>query len=499
MKQISRRAFIHLAGMALTLPAMTALAAESSNSKRPNLLVIHTDQHNFRTLGCYRETLPPEQAFMWGKDAVVETPNIDWLARNGAICTRFYATSPVCSPSRATFVSGQYPQNTHVVANQIAMSDDVITFAEILSRAGYSTGYAGKWHLNGKRNPDWAPERRFGFKDNRYMFNSGHWKQLEDTPDGPRVKAREDNRPSTSVLGADEKSYTTDWLADKTVDFISSNSDKPFCYMLGIPDPHPPYSVRPPYDIAYKGMTFRKPHTYSIPEQDAPEWATEENFAYSQSQYFGMVKCIDDNVGKILACLRDTKLIESTIVVFTSDHGSMLAEHNREHKGVPFEASARIPFVIYYPARIPAGTVVTAALGTVDFLPTILGLMDVATAGKEEGQDAGALFTGGKPAADWKDTIFVRGSGTGEEDWVAAFTVRYKLIVSPRKDPWLIDRQQDPDEIRNFCFAPAYRQTVQTLAKELLDYGRKYNDEHVFATKVATTLERLASGTEQLL
>ena len=485
--------------MALTLPAMTALAAASSNRKRPNLLIIHTDQHNFRTLGCYRETLPPEQAFMWGKDAVVETPNIDWIAHNGAICTRFYATSPVCSPSRATFVSGQYPQNTRVVANRIAMSDDVITFAEILRRDGYSTGYAGKWHLDGKRSPYWAPQRKFGFMDNRYMFNSGHWKQLEDTPKGPRVKVRKGKRPSTSVTGADEKSFTTDWLADRTVDFLRTTGDQPFCYMLSIPDPHGPDSVRAPYDTAYRGMTFSKPRTYSIPEQDTPDWARAENFAYSQSQYFGMIKCIDDNVGKILACLRETKLIEDTLVVFTADHGDMRGEHNRENKGVPYEASARIPFVIYYPARIKAGTVVTQALGTVDFLPTILGLMDVATAGKEEGRDAAALFTGGKLPADQERTIFVRGSGTGEEDWVAAFTGRYKLIVSPHDDPWLIDMQQDPDELENVCLDPDYRETARSLARELLDYGRTFNDGHLATTKMAGDLARLAHGPEQLI
>ena len=110
--------------------------------------------------------------------------------RERRLCTSFYATTPVCSPSRASFVSGRYPQNTPVVTNNIPLDDEIVTFAEILAPRGIRTGYAGKWHLDGSGKPQWAPERQFGFDDNRYMFNRGHWKQMEDTPDGPRVKAR---------------------------------------------------------------------------------------------------------------------------------------------------------------------------------------------------------------------------------------------------------------------------------------------------------------------
>ena len=178
------RLFLLVAAFALLSIPNLALA------DKPNLLVIMTDEHNFRTLGCYRETLSPQQAFMWGK-AVVETPNIDSLAKNGAICTSFYATTPVCSPSRASFISGLYPQATPVVTNNIPLNDDVISFAELMKRQGYKTGFCGKWHLDGEGKPQWAPKRKFGFDDNRFMFNRGHWKKLEITPKGPRVAARE--------------------------------------------------------------------------------------------------------------------------------------------------------------------------------------------------------------------------------------------------------------------------------------------------------------------
>ena len=112
-----------------------------------NVLVIQTDEHHFGTLGCYG-------------GAIVGTPYIDWIAKNGALCTSFYATTPVCSPSRASLVSGLYPQKTPVVTNNIPLSDDVVTFAELLRRRGYATGFAGKWHLDGNGKPQWAPHFR---------------------------------------------------------------------------------------------------------------------------------------------------------------------------------------------------------------------------------------------------------------------------------------------------------------------------------------------------
>ncbi|NIP92646.1 MAG: sulfatase-like hydrolase/transferase [Akkermansiaceae bacterium] len=250
---MKRRRFLQAA----TAASGASLANSAQPTRSPNLVIIHCDELNFRTLGCYRRTLPPEQAFMWGrkKGAVCETPHIDRLAKEGALCTKFYAATPVCSPSRASFISGQYPQNTPVSNNNIRISDDVISFAELLKRAGYATGYAGKWHLDGTGKPQWGPKRRFGFSDNRYMFNRGHWKQFEDTPDGPRVKARRNGKPTYDVEGADANSFATDWLSTKTIEFIDKHRDAPFCYMLSIPDPHGPDTVRAPYATTPCSMT----------------------------------------------------------------------------------------------------------------------------------------------------------------------------------------------------------------------------------------------------
>jgi len=491
----TRREFLKATGAAAAILTCRRLAAAEAG--RTNLLVIQTDEHNFRTLGCYRALMPKAQALMWGQ-AVVETPNIDWLARNGAVCTRFYATTPVCSPSRSAFVSGRYPQNTPVTNNNIPLSDEVVSFAEILRRQGYATGYAGKWHLDGGGKPQWAPERKFGFADNRFLFNRGHWKQLELTAAGPRVKARSaQGQPNYDVKGADEKNFTTDFLADRTVEFIRAHKDQPFCYMVSIPDPHGPNTVRPPYDTMYDGVKFTPPPSMSKPAAGLPSWGAKQRTRWvdkPMALYYGMVKCIDDNVGKVLAALRQTGLMDRTIVVFTADHGDLCGEHARDNKGVPYEGSAKIPFVLYCPGKVKPGTVVTQALGCVDFLPTVLALMGVKTAGKEEGRDASALFLGKAPA-DWQDIAFFRGTtGPGTVSWLAAVTSRYKLVLSPHDAPWLFDLETDPNELTNLFQDAGHREIVRDLARRIAAYCRKHNDPDGEARRIKADLAWAMEG-----
>jgi len=492
--QPTRRDFLKLTiGTTLGYPlVLYAQARRQGATGRPNLLIIQTDEHNFRTLGCYRRTLMPDQALVWGPDAVVETPNIDWLAEQGALCTRFYATTPVCSPSRSSFVSGRYPQNTPVVSNNIPMADDIVTFADILGQQGYACGYAGKWHLDGLGKPQWEPKRRFGFADNHYMFNRGHWKQLEATPYGPRVAARDKNdKPTYSIEGANELNFTTDFLTNKTIDFIKSHKARSFCYMVSYPDPHGPNTVRAPYDAMFNHVKFETPPTADKADAGLPSWGKKVKSTISDkglAKYFGMVKCIDDNVRRLLDTLRQLNLLDNTVVVFTADHGDLCGEHSRDNKGVPYEASAKIPLVLYYPAKVPAGTLVHEALSSVDFLPTVLRLMEIPTAGEEEGRDASTLFMTGQAPSDWQDVAFFRGTGSSDKNWLAAVTRRYKVVYSPKDDPWLFDLEGDPDELVNYYQDPAYKDILRHLAQSLLDYGQRYQDARVQEPSIQAAL-----------
>ena len=492
----TRRDFLQLAGLgtagALFLPRLAKSAeagARGPETAKPNLLIIHTDQQNFRTLGCYRALLPQEQAFIWGDGIAVETPHLDSLARHGALCDRYYASSPVCTPSRAAFVSGRFPQNTGAPSNDLPMHDDIVTFAEVLRRSGYATGYAGKWHLDGSAKPGWTPKRKFGFEDNTYMFNRGHWKQLADTPAGPQVT--EGRR--RSMESADAKAFTTDFLADKTVAFIQAHKGEPFCFMVSFPDPHTPRTVRAPYNTLFAQMQFQRPRSAVARGVGLPACAAVLNTPHLESmgQYFGMVKCIDDNVGKILAALRAAGAAERTIIVFTSDHGDMCGEHGRVFKGIPLEGSARIAFLIAYPGVIKPGTVIHEALANVDFKPTILPLMGFAADPQDEGRDASALFRTGRAPAGWKNVAFSRNSGG---NWLMAATSRHKFIVSNDSDPCLFDLDADPFEMRNLFGEPASRETVRELARSLAGYCQRSKEIHAEQPSIKADLAWCAEG-----
>jgi arylsulfatase A-like enzyme len=458
----------------------------------PNLVVIQTDEHNFRTLGCYRALLPEDQAFVWGPGVKVETPHLDWIAQHGALATRFYGTSPVCTPSRAAMMTGHYPQNTGAISNDIPMKDDVVTYAAVLRDHGYATGYAGKWHLDGPGKPGWKPQRRFGFEDNRYMFNRGHWKKLVETPEGPQVGAKNaKGEPNYGLEGADDRTFTTDFLADRAVEFIRRHKGGSFAYHVSIPDPHGPNTVRAPYDTMFDHLDFQKPKSAQSKGENLPSYAATLPGGAARKQmalYFGMVKCVDDNVGKILDALRETGVLDHTIIVFTSDHGDLCGEHGRDNKGVPMEGSARIPFLIHAPGLIKPGTVVTQSLGSVDFKPTVLSLMGIASSGADEGRDASPLFTGAASAKDWHDVNFLRIGNGKSSGWLGAFTTRYKLIMAPGAPASFFDLESDPHEMRNVINLPEHRDTIRQLAGELKAYATARHDPLLESTAVQADL-----------
>lgn len=465
----------------LTAGLFVLLAHAWAHAGQPNVLIIQTDEHNFRTLGCYRDGLPASEAYVWGPGIEVLTPHIDRLAREGVLCDRFYATSPVCTPSRAALMSGLFPQNTGAIQNDLPMKDSVVTFAEVLRRKGYATGYAGKWHLDGDGKPQFAPERRFGFEDNRHMFNRGHWKKL--APDGPtsRVAAVDKKgKPSYGLDDADATSFTTDYLTDRALEFIDRHAKEPFCYMLSLPDPHGPNTVRAPYDTMYLGMDFQMPASAQDEGNLLPPYAATLKTRFQKAQmalYFGMVKCIDDNVGRMLQRLSDHGILDHTIVIFTSDHGDLCGEHGRQNKGVPMEASARIPFMMRAPGLVPAGSRISQAMGTVDFKPTLLGLLGVDVEGPVEGRDLSGVLAGRqRPELDVPAFVRIGGTGTRANGWFGAFTRKYKFVMAPQASPALFDLEADPQELNNRFQDAGMRPVVRRLSGALRDYARRTGD-----------------------
>ncbi len=191
--------------------------------------------------------------------------------------------------------------------------------------------------------------------------------------------------------------------------------------------------------------------------------------------YYGMVKCIDENVGKLIATLKAEGVLEKTIIVFTSDHGDLCGEHGRLNKGVPYEGSARVPFIVYAPSCLPRGKVVNEALTSVDFFPTIMTLLGAENSQQVDGRDASELLAG--KATNWHDIAFMRSTPNGP--WLSAVTSRFKLVISESEKPWLIDLQEDPSEVINLYGQSKHNQLILRLTEERRNYARKHDDPHV--------------------
>jgi arylsulfatase A-like enzyme len=464
---------------------------------QPNILLIITDEHNFRTLGCYRKSILREQAEMWGAGAVVETPHLDSLAREGVLCTRAYATSPVCSPCRASIITGRYPHATGVPANDLVLDRSIPTLADRLNDAGYRTSFVGKWHLGGKGKPEWSPKVDGGFQHKTFMFNRGHWKKFGIKDGKPFVASKKKGKPSYGVSHADEKSFATDWLTDRAIDFISdSKSTKPFFSVISYPDPHGPNTVRAPYDEMHDDLPFAAPRTYGT-DVAKPNWIAAKNHpefrGEAMSRYFGMVKCIDDNVGRLIAKLKESGRLNNTLIIMTSDHGDLCYEHDRLNKGNPYEGSARVPMIFRLPDRIAAGKYFTRAIGTVDLTPTIIGLAGLPSNPDDHGQDLSSeLADGSKPLKNDAPipVTFIRNSGKTAK-WVAAVDDRFKLVVSTNDEPWLFDASKDPDELENYFGRRRTKEITRRLAKALQEYGRKFNDPHLKDKNISASIQNI--------
>ncbi|MEG0692794.1 MAG: sulfatase-like hydrolase/transferase [Oscillospiraceae bacterium] len=441
---------------------------------RPNVIVIMTDEHNFRTLGCYREQLSRDQAFPWGENVNVETPHIDKLAHQGALCLNYYAAHPVSGPSRSCFMTGMYPQATGVYQNDVPMKKEMVTFASTLLRQGYATGYFGKWHLDGAAKPGWAPKRQFGFSDNRYMYNRGHWKILSDSTGEPKVIGfNQKGQPAENVIdNATQESFSTDFFTNRALRFIESNQNRSFCCFLSIADPHGPNLVREPYSKMYTEMKIKHPLSAKTNVENMPQWAKKSKKTIIDagiqngiSQYFGMVKCIDDNVGKILSRLQELDLNKKTIIIFTADHGDLLGEHNKDNKSVPYEGSAKVPFIWFYPNKIPEGNLVREAMNNTDFTPTLLGLMEINSQVDYQGMDYSKAIMGERKYPN-SITVF-KGA-----EWIAATDGRYKLIYStgPQEVPVLFDLAKDPDETTNIYQRKNNKKNIEKLSLFLKNY-----------------------------
>ena len=380
--------------VAFLLAAQWVFAA----SPRPNVVVVMTDDQGFGDLGVHG-------------NPHLRTPALDRFAREGVQFARFYV-SPVCSPTRASLLTGRYHYRTgvlHTSRGAAKMHGEEVTIAERLQAAGYRTGIFGKWHV-GDNYPMRPSDQGFG---EALIHKSGAIGMQSDSPNSyfdPRLW--HNNAPLPT------KGYCTDVFFDAALKFIEENRERPFLVYLPANAPHAPLDVPARYSDRYKAMGLDE----------------------TTARVYGMVENLDENFARLLATLDRLKLRENTLVIFLTDNGAQQARFNaglRGRKGTIYEGGIRVPAFFQWPARIAGQRTLDRIAAHIDLHPTLLEACGVSADGGPalDGASLLPLLTGKTAAASWPDrTLFIqchRGLNPQRYQHVAVLTQQFKLVGYP--------------------------------------------------------------------
>jgi arylsulfatase A-like enzyme len=420
--------------------------APNPSGERPNVLFIFADQLGAHYLGCYGH---PQ----------VETPNLDRLAGESVRFTRAYTASPLCTPFRGTLFLGRYPVQTGIVRNQQRIPAGETTLADLFNKAGYLTSYVGKWHLSGPpQGTRWVPPtERGGFSD-FIGWECGHrthfdHELFEDDPDRP-----------IPMPG-----HETDGLTRFACERLERHAagERPFCMFVSYQAPHPVCDPPEPYRSLYTGgpLHYRPTVDFDARFTGYGRMSVDMGVRDWTERYFGEISQLDAAVGRVLGKVEDLGLRDSTVVVFTSDHGDMGGCHGLFEKSVAYEEATRIPLLVRLPGQW-LGRTSDALFSSVDFLPTLLGLCGLPPAATAEGIDCAPLLHR-RPSAEEREAIFITC-----RDWACIRRGSYKLTLNAdgtemRK---LFRLDVDPFEQINRVEDPAERETVEALRGLFLDW-----------------------------
>lgn len=408
---------------------------------KPNIVFVLTDQWR-------------AQAFGYAGDPNVKTPNIDALAFRSINFENAISVCPVCTPQRASLLTGRLPTTTGMFLNDLYLPSEELCMAEIFKDAGYQTAYVGKWHLDGHgRDAYIPPERRQGFD---------YWKVLECTHDYNQSYYYAGDDPTKRQWeGYDAYAQTEDASA-----YIREHAadDQPFLLFVGFGGPHFPHDNAPEELKALYPPEALKLRPNVTPEQ-------EERSRKELQGYYAHCTAIDRCVGDLYQTLEATGLAANTIFVFTSDHGDMHGSQGKRswRKQVPWDESVCVPFLCRYPAIHDGGRVVETPLNTPDILPSLLSLAGVAIPATVEGEDRSAWFRG-EGADDDHAALFMSVSPFSDADYKAYRGVRTKqyTYVRDTDGPWLLyDNQSDPFQMHNRIGDTAFADVQQRLDAEL--------------------------------
>lgn len=410
---------------------------------RPNIVFVFGDQWRQQAMG-----------FAGDSNLRGHTPRLDGLAGESAVLTDAVAGCPVCSPYRASFLTGQYPDRHGVFLNDVRLGRTGVQLGEAFAAGGYRTGYIGKWHVDGDdRGGFIPPQRRAGFD---------FWEVLECT--------HEYN--DSWYWGIDDRLHR--WEGYDAIDqtrhacrFLREQADatEPFLLVLSWGPPHAPYGTAP------KSCRQRfDPQNIELRPNVPPGQADVARQALAG--YYAHIAALDDCLGKLLDTLDATGQAEHTVFVLTSDHGDMLYSQGATKKQQPWEESVRVPFLLRWPGGIRPGER-RIAIDAPDLMPTLLGLAGLEVPESVQGRDLSQPLRSGQDPDD--DAALLAcyapfgqwGRAAGGREYRGLRTTRYTYVRTPA-GPWLLlDNQQDPFQQNNLVDSPDHRELRDRLEKRL--------------------------------
>ncbi len=477
---IGRREFLQSAGIGAASVFLGPPLAGCSNTQRlatkratrkPNLVFIFADQWRAQATG-----------YAGNKD--VRTPNLDRLATESVNFSNAVSGCPVCSPYRASLMTGRYPLTHGVFLNDVRLNTEAVSIAEAYNEAGYQTGYIGKWHLDGDERSAFIPrDRRQGFK---------FWKVLSCT-----------HNYNNSFYYADEnvklkwQGYDAIAQSREAQRYIRERAAvKPFALFLSWGPPHAPYQTAP---AKYRDLFNAEELTLrpNVPRH------LEDKARKALAGYYAHIAALDDCIGEIVGTLKELGLENDTILVFTSDHGDMLYSHGQQKKQKPWDESICVPFLLRYPAVLGrGGKTLDMPINTPDIMPTLLGLSgieipdtvegadfsDVLKQAEEPNNDA-ALISCPSPFGQWK-------RANGGREYRGIRTRRY-TYVRDLNGPWLLyDNVQDPYQLNNLCNKPRHSKPARRTS---LWVGRLQEKlESILSRKLKQTNDEFLPGPEYI-
>lgn len=455
--------------------------------RRPNVLYICTDQQRFDALSCY------------GNDRL-DTPNIDKLAAEGVLMRNAYCQSPVCAPSRASFLTGRYPRTCGVRQNGQRMPRQEKLVTKLFADAGYTVGLSGKLHIapchtsvcvSGEPRIDdgysvfhWSHHPDFrGAKSNWATNEYNIWLA---------ARGQEYNRVPYCgspyvYIGPDTVNSHSHWCAEMAIEFIQSHSlypENPWMFSLNFFDPH--HDFDPPKALLEKyiarlttedlpnyqpGELDHKPTPQQVDHEGA--YSTKGNFAYDamckedhlliKAAYYAMIEQLDKEVGRVVQTLKDTNQYEDTVIVFTSDHGEMLGDHGIYLKGGYFyDPMVKVPLIISWPGHFLKGVVREAMIELVDIAPTLLDIAQLPPYAAMQGKSFCKLLTEPDAEDSFRETVYCEYYNAMRHGDVKIFATmicdgRYKLnYYHSSNQGELYDLNLDPQERINLYNDASY-------------------------------------------